>query len=110
MTGKGPSWTACPPGAHRFPAKRGSRRSKTRAADAAPAASGPVVPVMLPKIQNVSEYIELTGNAASVNTVKLIARVEGYLDRIHFKDGQIVKKGDLLFTIQQEQYQQQLIH
>ena len=68
-------------------------------------ASGPVVPVMLPKIQNVSEYIELTGNAASVNTVKLIARVEGYLDKIHFKDGQIVKKGDLLFTIQQEQYQ-----
>ena len=74
-----------------------------------PAATGPVVPVMLPKVQNVSEYIELTGNAASVNTVKLIARVEGYLEKIHFKDGQVVKKGDLLFTVQQEQYQQQLI-
>ena len=55
-----------------------------------------------------SEYIELTGNAASVNTVKLIARVEGYLDQIHFLDGSIVKKGDLLFTIQQEQYKAQL--
>ena len=76
--------------------------------ESVPAASGPVVPVMLPKVQNVSEYIELTGNAASVNMVKLISRVEGYLEKIHFKDGQLVKKGDLLFTVQQEQYQQQL--
>jgi RND family efflux transporter MFP subunit len=76
--------------------------------DAQPAAAGPAIPVVLPKVQNVSEYIELTGNAASVNTVKLIARVEGYLDQIHFLDGSIVKKGDLLFTIQQEQYKAQL--
>jgi RND family efflux transporter MFP subunit len=71
--------------------------------------AGPAVPVVLPKLQNVSEYIELTGNAASVNMVKLIARVEGYLEKIHFKDGQLVKKGDLLFTIQQEQYKDQLV-
>ncbi len=76
--------------------------------DAQPAAAGLAIPVVLPKVQNVSEYIELTGNAASVNTVKLIARVEGYLDQIHFLDGSIVKKGDLLFTIQQEQYKAQL--
>ncbi len=76
--------------------------------DAQPAVSRPAVQVVLPKVQNVSEYIELTGNAASVNTVKLIARVEGYLDQIHFLDGSIVKKGDLLFTIQQEQYKAQL--
>ncbi|WGJ13018.1 efflux RND transporter periplasmic adaptor subunit [Methylocapsa sp. D3K7] len=77
--------------------------------DTPPAATGPVVPVIQPKTQSVTEYIELTGNAASVNTVKLIARVEGYLDSIHFKDGQIVKRGDLLFTVQQEQYKAQLI-
>ena len=76
--------------------------------DAQPAAAGPAIQVVLPKVQNVSEYIELTGNAASVNTVKLIARVEGYLDQIHFLDGSIVKKDDLLFTIQQEQYKAQL--
>jgi RND family efflux transporter MFP subunit len=76
--------------------------------DAQPAAAGPPVQVVLPKVQSVSEYIELTGNAASVNAVKLIARVEGYLDQIHFLDGSIVKKGDLLFTIQQEQYKAQL--
>ena len=48
------------------------------------------------------------GNAASVNTVKLVARVDGYLEKINFQDGQIVKQGDLLFTIQQEQYRDQL--
>lgn len=70
--------------------------------------AGPSIPVIFPKVQKVTEYIELTGNAASVNTVKLIARVEGYLDQIHFLDGQIVKKDDLLFTIQQDQYKSQL--
>ena len=50
------------------------------------------------------------GNCASaVNDVKLVARVEGYLEQIHYQDGQSVKKGDLLFTIQQDQYKYQLL-
>jgi RND family efflux transporter MFP subunit len=59
-------------------------------------------------MQSVSNYVEVTGNAASVNAVKLMARVEGYLEQIHYEDGQFVKKGDLLFTIQQDQYKDQL--
>ena len=66
------------------------------------------IPVVTPRAQSVSSYVEVTGNAASVNAVKLIARVEGYLDQIHYEDGQFVKKGDLLFTIQQDQYKDQL--
>jgi RND family efflux transporter MFP subunit len=66
------------------------------------------IPVVTPRTQSVSNYVEITGNAASVNAVKLIARVEGYLDKIHYEDGQFVKKGDLLFTIQQDQYKDQL--
>ena len=73
----------------------------------APSASAPV-PVVLPRLQSVTNYVEITGNAASVNDVKLVARVEGYLDQIHYQDGQFVKKGDLLFTIQQAPYKQQL--
>jgi RND family efflux transporter MFP subunit len=73
----------------------------------APSASTPV-PVVLPKLQSVTNYVEITGNAASVNAVKLLARVEGYLEQIHYEDGQFVKKGDLLFTIQQAPYKQQL--
>jgi RND family efflux transporter MFP subunit len=73
----------------------------------APATTQPI-PVVKPQTQSVSSYVEVTGNAASVNAVKLIARVEGYLDQIHYEDGQFVKKGDLLFTIQQDQYKDQL--
>jgi len=73
-----------------------------------PSATALPIPVVKPRTQSVSNYVEITGNAASVNAVKLIARVEGYLDQIHYEDGQFVKKGDLLFTIQQNQYKDQL--
>jgi len=73
-----------------------------------PSATTLPIPVVTPRSQSVSSYVEITGNAASVNAVKLIARVEGYLDKIHYEDGQSVKKGDLLFTIQQDQYKDQL--
>ena len=74
-----------------------------------PAPSASVsVPVVLPRLQSVTNYVEITGNAASVNDVKLLARIEGYLEQIHYEDGQFVKKGDLLFTIQQAPYKQQL--
>jgi RND family efflux transporter MFP subunit len=73
-----------------------------------PSATTLPIPVVTPRSQSVTSYVEVTGNAASANDVKLIARVEGYLDQIHYEDGQFVKKGDLLFTIQQDQYKNQL--
>ena len=73
-----------------------------------PSATNQPIPVVSPRTQSVSSYVDITGNAAAVNAVKLIARVEGYLDQIHYEDGQFVKKGDLLFTIQQDQYKDQL--
>jgi RND family efflux transporter MFP subunit len=74
----------------------------------APAAQPPTIPVVRPKVQSVSETLEVTGNAAAVAQVKLLARVVGYLEQIHFEDGALSKKGDLLFTIQQDQYKAQL--
>ena len=68
----------------------------------------PSVPVVRPRTQNVTEYLEIAGNAAAANTVKLVARVNGYLEKIHVPDGAIVRKGDLLFSIQQELYKAQL--
>lgn len=68
----------------------------------------PTIPVVLPKVQTVSDYVEFTGNAASASQVKLIARVVGFLEQIHFADGALVRKGDLLFTVQQDQYKAQL--
>jgi RND family efflux transporter MFP subunit len=71
-------------------------------------AEPPAIPVVLPKVETVNETLEIAGNAAAVNQVMLVARVPGYLEQIHFQDGAIVKKGDLLFTIQQDQYKAQL--
>jgi len=69
----------------------------------------PTVPVVKPKAASTTNYVELTGNAASVRLVKLIARVSGYLEEQHFHDGAFVKKGDLLFKVQQDQYKAQLL-
>jgi RND family efflux transporter MFP subunit len=73
-----------------------------------PAPPPPAIPVVKPRTQTVSDTLEVTGNATAVNQVKLIARVVGFLEKIHFEDGAVVKKGDLLFTIQQDQYKAQL--
>ncbi len=103
----------------RSPARSEKRQQIAAASDdrknsATPAAKSdapeaPTILVALPRKQKVDEYVELTGNAQSPNHVDLVARVEGYLEKVHFKDGQVVKKGDLLFTIQQEQYKAQLV-
>jgi RND family efflux transporter MFP subunit len=74
-----------------------------------PQQPSPPVPVVRPRAQSVTDYMEVEGNAASVNAVKLVARVDGYLEKIHYEDGQFVKKDDLLFTIQQDQYKAQLL-
>jgi RND family efflux transporter MFP subunit len=68
----------------------------------------PKVTVAQPLKKPVTDYLEFTGNAVAYQTVQLRARVEGYLQKILFQDGETVKKGQLLFLIQQEQYQAQL--
>ena len=85
------------------------RKNSATPAAKSDAPEAPTILVALPRKQKVDEYVELTGNAQSPNHVDLVARVEGYLEKVHFKDGQVVKKGDLLFTIQQEQYKAQLV-
>ncbi|HKD66399.1 MAG TPA: efflux RND transporter periplasmic adaptor subunit [Candidatus Binataceae bacterium] len=68
----------------------------------------PSVTVAHPIERNVADYLDFTGNTAAVDSVTLVARVEGYLEKIHFADGALVRKGQLLFTIQQDQYKAQL--
>jgi RND family efflux transporter MFP subunit len=64
----------------------------------------PQVTVARPLEQPVTDYLYLTGNTQAVDQVQLDARVEGFLASIHFKDGDYVKKGDLLFIIEQDVY------
>ena len=68
----------------------------------------PKVVVAQPLQQDVPLYAELTGNTKAFNEVKLEARVQGFLEQIKYVDGAAVKKGDLLFVIQQSTYQAQL--
>lgn len=68
----------------------------------------PEVTVSKPIERPVTEYLEFTGNTQAFEQVALTARVEGFLTGIHFKDGDIVKKGDLLFTIEPPPYEAKL--
>lgn len=68
----------------------------------------PQVTVATPQQQAVTRYLEFTGNTASINSVDLVARVEGFLEAIDYKDGAVMKKGDRLFLIQQDTYQANL--
>lgn len=79
-----------------------------RSTSAAPANPLAVVSVARPVVRQVRDHLDLTGNTAPFYSVKLVARVEGYLEKVHFTDGAQVKKGELLFTIQQSQYRAQL--
>ena len=64
----------------------------------------PKVTIAAPVAQDVSRYYDITGNAAAVNTVDLVARVQGFVQAISYTDGQFVKKGTSLFTIEPEPY------
>lgn len=68
----------------------------------------PQVTVSRPLRMPVTDYLEFTGNTQAINTVQLRARVEGYLEKVFFQDGDRVKKGQLLFLIQQNTYEAKL--
>ncbi len=68
----------------------------------------PKVTVSQPVKRLVTDYLEFTGNTQAINTVELRARVEGYLEKVLFQDGDRVKKGQLLFLIQQNTYEAKL--
>lgn len=75
-----------------------------------PKAAEPLTAVTVehPQRAEVTDSIDLTGTVGAVQSVTLVARVEGFLQGIHFEDGSYVKKDTPLFTIQQDQYIQQL--
>ena len=68
----------------------------------------PKVDVGLPLQQSVTRYLDATGNTAPIQTVDLVARVQGVLQSIDYKDGSFVKQGTTLFTIEPETYKLKL--
>ncbi len=65
----------------------------------------PAVTVATPVKRTVNDYDEYVGRFVAVNSVEIRARVSGYLDSIHFSDGQLVKQGDLLFSVDKRPFQ-----
>lgn len=80
----------------------GDDKSNAQTAAAPPA---PAVTVAKPVKKLVSDYDEYVGRFVAVDFVEVRARVSGYLDKIHFTDGQLVKAGDPLFTIDRRPFQ-----
>ena len=68
----------------------------------------PAVTVAKPIKRTLFDYDEYVGRFTAVDSVEVRARESGYLDSVDFKDGQIVKQGDLLFTIDKRPFQNAL--
>ena len=68
----------------------------------------PKVTVAKPVKRTIVDQDEYVGRFVAVYSVEMRARVSGYLDKVHFQDGQIVKQGDLLFTIDKRPFQNTL--
>jgi membrane fusion protein, multidrug efflux system len=67
-----------------------------------------MVGVARPLQQAVTPYLQATGSAVALNSTDLMARVSGYLTLINYRDGALVKRGDVLFVIEQTEYQAKL--
>jgi RND family efflux transporter MFP subunit len=71
----------------------------------APPEPPPPIAVSYPVEREVTDYADFTARTAAVDSVEVRARVWGYLDRINFKEGSLVNKGDVLFEIDPRTYQ-----
>ena len=68
----------------------------------------PKVEVVVPVQKSITRYLDATGNTAAVKNVDLVARVQGFLQSINYKDGTFVKEGTTLFTIEPDTYKLKL--
>src|SRR4029078_5752568 len=82
------SWTGCRP-----------------ASTAAVTSEPTPVTVSHPLTRSVRDFADFTSRTAAVDSVEVRARVTGYLDKVNFKEGTLVKKGDVLFEIDPRSYQ-----
>jgi RND family efflux transporter MFP subunit len=64
----------------------------------------PVVTVAPVEQQEITEWEEYTGRTEAVESVEVRPRVSGYIQEVHFQSGQLVKKGEVLFVIDQRTY------
>src|SRR6201997_3618956 len=74
----------------------------------APEAAPTPVTVSRPVEQYVTDYANFTARIAAVDSVEVRAHVWGYLDKVNFKEGALVQKGDVLFELDPRPYEAML--
>src|SRR5580658_6543182 len=77
----------------------------TQAPSEAPVAAPIPIAVSYPVEREVTDYADFTARTAAVDSVEVRARVWGYLDKVNFKEGALVKQGDVLFQLDARPYQ-----
>src|SRR5215472_9228999 len=75
-----------------------------RAPSSSPVSAPTPVTVSHPVERYVTDHADYTARTAAVDSVEVRARVWGYLDRVNFKEGALVKEGDVLFEIDPRLY------
>jgi multidrug efflux pump subunit AcrA (membrane-fusion protein) len=86
-----------------IPALMACEQSQSQSQAAVPAP--PQVTIAKPVSKMLADQDEYVGRFVAVESVEVRARVSGYLEAIHFQDGQMVTTGDLLFTIDRRPFQ-----
>ncbi len=74
----------------------------------APAPPPPNVSVVETKSQDVPIYMEFVGQTYGLKDIAIRARVEGFLEGLHFQEGAEVKKGDLLYTLESQPFEEKV--
>lgn len=70
------------------------------------AATAPLsVPVSHPVERTITDYADYTGRTAAVDSVEVRSHVWGYLEKVNFKEGALVQKGDVLFELDRRPYE-----
>jgi RND family efflux transporter MFP subunit len=89
--------------------ERGAISAAAPGGDAAAAHGGaggpPPVTVSKPLVKEIIEWDEYPGQFNAVHSIDVRARVSGYLEQIHFTDGQMVNEGDMLFSIEKRPFE-----
>ncbi len=77
----------------------------SRAPAEVPPPAPPAVSVSYPVESEVTDYADFSGRVAAVDSVEVRAHVWGYLEKVNFKEGDLVKKGDVLFELDARPYE-----
>ena len=77
-------------------------------ANQAPPPPPPDVSVVETKAQDVTLYMEFVGQTGGLKDIAIRARVEGFMEGLHFQEGGDVKKGDLLYTLESQPFEEKV--